>query len=138
MGGKIAPDELLLVQETYPERIDAAVDYAKVARRDVPMASGLLGLLHFILAHHKPRKSAEFLQVLIDGVCGEKGHPARVLRERFIKDKLQDRQLPPDAMWWAAIRCWNHYDKGANMRAVLIKRNPQGEWAKQTIRGLKK
>ena len=134
---RIAPDELLLVQETYSDQIDEAVLYADGVRKDVPMSSGLLGLAHFVLTTARPRKAAEFLQVLHDGFTGVKGHPARCLRDRLIRDKLHDRMMPPDGQWWSLVRCWNIYDKGETMKHVAIKRDSNGNWTRVNIRGIK-
>lgn len=136
LSRKVSPDELLLVQECYPDEINNAVAYADQVRREVPMSCGMIGLGHILVSRAKPRKAEEFLQVFSDGLTTSKGHPALTLRSRFIKDKMQDRTLPPEAQFCAFVRAWNYYDQGKTMRTILVKRNPDGEWVLQAIRGL--
>jgi len=136
LSRKVSPDELLLVQECYPEEVEEAVVYSDIVRREVPMSCGMIGLGHILVKRARPRKAGEFLQVLANGLTTSKGHPALVLRNRFIKDKMQDRTLPPEAQFAAFIRAWNSYDQGKTLRSVLVKRNPDGEWVTQAIRGL--
>jgi len=135
-SGKVAPDEILLVQDCYGDEVDEAVIFADGARKEVPTSVGLLGLAHVLFRRARPRKAAEFLKVLGDGLTMDKGHPALVLRKRFITDKMKNVKMPVAAQWCAIVRAWNAYDKGQSLRSILVKRNPQGEWVQQAIRGL--
>ncbi|HEU02499.1 hypothetical protein LCGC14_0273880 [marine sediment metagenome] len=134
--GKISPDELMMVQDIYAEEIDAATSYSNRCRGEVPMSSGVIGLGHILFTRARSTKCEEFLRVFEDGLTAIAGHPALVLRRRLMKDKMKDRQLPFDAQWAAMIRAWNAYDKGETIRTIIVKRNPDGEWVQQAIRGL--
>ena len=136
LSKKISPDELLLVQECYPDEVDEATEYAARVRREVPMPCGLIGLAHVLIKRARPSKADEFLQVLADGLTTQGGNPAVVFRKRLIADKMRDRQLPPEAQWCALVRSWNTYDQGKTLRTIGVKRNPDGEWVMQAIRGL--
>lgn len=135
--GKVSPDELLLVNDCYPDEVDEATAYVVTqAAKGVPMPRGLMGLSHILFHRARPRKAGEFFEVLAEGLTTTKGHPALVMRNRLIQDKMRDRTMPDDAIWCALVRAWNTYDHGKTMKNVVVKRNPDGEWVQQAIRGL--
>lgn len=136
VGRKVSPDELLLVQEYYPEEVNLAVLWAHTARRELPIGGGLLGLGFILFKRARPRKADEFLQILSDGLTTVKGHPARTFRIRIIKDKMKDKMMPAPAIWSAMIRCWNAYEKGETLKTISISRNAEGIWVTPTIKGL--
>lgn len=133
---KIAPDELLLVQDCYGTEIDAAVDYCKAARKVVPIPAGILGLAYVVFHRARPRKADAFFEVLETGLADRVRHPARVLREKLIQDKFRDRELEPKAKWCALIRAWNHHEKGSDVASINVQRGADGEWVEQPVRGL--
>lgn len=133
---KVSPDELLLVQECYPDEVDAAVEYTEPVRKVIPMSCGMIGLGHILVKRARPRKADEFLEILSTGLTTKKYHPALTLRNRLIQDKMRDKSLPPEAQFAMFVRAWNAYEQGNDLRTMLVKRNSDGEWVIQNIRGL--
>jgi len=138
LSTKLSPDEILLVQDCYPEEIDAAVDYLKYVRRIVPARTGVFGLAHVLFRRARPRKAVEFFRVLDDGATSNARHPALVLRNRIINDKMRDRTLDNIGQWCLFAKAWNTYDKGDDTRALIVRKDAEGHWVYPTVRGLKK
>jgi hypothetical protein len=135
--GKVSADEILLVQDVYPDEVDAAVNYlAKSIVKDLPLRSGMTGLAHLLCHRARPKKAKEFFEILSDGVTSVRGHPALILRNRIMKDAIKGLKYPAGAEFAMMVRAWNSYEAGKTIRSLAVKKAPDGTWKVDNIRGL--
>ena len=127
---RVAPDEILSVQERFAPEVDHGVLYAQACKGNVPMGSGLLGLAHILLNRIENTEALEraqdFLEVLKEGLTTQGDHPALTLRRRIISDKMRGRVGTQHQYWAMLGRAWNAHTVGKGMKTASAKRTADG------------
>ena len=101
--GKVSPDELLLIQEKYPQ-VRESVIVAEGVRRRVPVDSSIVGIGHFLFSQARITRAPAFFSILETGHAEKKKCPVMALREKLIKEKLTNRRWDPDEVFYLFIK----------------------------------
>lgn len=91
----------------------------------------------FAIKVHGEEKAREFLSILADGATSNKNHPARMLRERLMKDKSAKTKMNPVARFALAIKSLNAFTEGEEVYQLRMRETGDKKEAFPVVLGLK-